>query len=132
MNLTAPASNSSLAHPELWQSILEFNLDEPISEYGFSTRLADENMWTKNFTQEAILEYKKFMYLAAISDAMVSPSEIVDKVWHEHLVFTQSYQELCNLIGKQIQHVPSTQNKADQQKFIQAKKRTNGRRAFVC
>jgi hypothetical protein len=64
------------------------------------------------------------MYLAATSDFMVSPSEIVDKVWHQHLVFTQSYKEFCNIIGKQIHHIPSTHNRAEFEKFNQAKERT--------
>ncbi len=107
-----------------WQNVLAYDLDKPVSEYGFSTRLAKENFWTKNFTQSAIVEYKKFMYLAATSDLMVSPSEIVDIVWHQHLVFTQSYQDFCALLGKPIQHVPSTHNKVDFEKFRAAKERT--------
>jgi uncharacterized protein (TIGR04222 family) len=107
-----------------WQSVLAYDLDKPTSEYGFSTRLAKENYWTKKFTESAIIEYKKFMYLAATSDLMVSPSEIVDIVWHQHLVFTQSYQEFCNILGKPIQHVPSTHNKVDFEKFKAAKERT--------
>jgi hypothetical protein len=109
---------------EPWTKILQFDLDSPMSEYGFSTRLANENYWTKEFTRKAIVEYKKFMYLAATSDFMVSPSEIVDQVWHEHLIFTQSYTDFCRLLGKTIQHVPSTHNKDEFEKFMQAKERT--------
>jgi hypothetical protein len=109
---------------DLWQKILKFDFDNPPSEYGFSIRLANENFWTKSFTEKAIVEYKKFMYLAATSDLMVSPSEIIDVVWHQHLIFTQSYQDFCALVGKQIQHIPSTHNKSDFQKFKQAKERT--------
>ena len=95
----------------LWNKILEFDLDQPAGEYGFSIRLANENYWTKNFTAQAIIEYKKFMYLAAVSEFMVAPSGVVDTVWHQHLIFTQSYQDFCNILGKQIQHVPSTHTK---------------------
>ena len=109
---------------ELWTKISEYNFDDPMTEYGFSTRLANENFWTKDFTGKAIIEYKKFMYLAGISDLMVSPSEIIDVVWHQHLIFTQSYTEFCNILGKTIQHVPSTHNKEEAEKFRQAKERT--------
>ncbi|NNV57141.1 glycine-rich domain-containing protein [Limnovirga soli] len=109
---------------ELWEKILSFDFDNPPSEYGFSTRLANENFWTKDFTELAILEYKKFMYLATTSEFMVSPSEIVDTVWHQHLIFTQSYQDFCILIGKTIQHIPSTHNKEEYEKFKLAKERT--------
>src|SRR5688500_7141329 len=108
----------------LWNRLLAFDLDAPMSEYGFSTRLARENYWTKNFTAKAILEYKKFMYLAATSDLMVSPSEVIDVVWHQHLTFTQSYAEFCAILGKQVQHVPSTRRKEDFEKFRSAKERT--------
>lgn len=108
----------------LWNKIREFDLDAPFSEYGFSTRLADENYWTKYFTVKAIVEYKKFMYLAVTSELMVSPSEIIDTVWHQHLIYTQSYSDFCDLIGKNVQHIPSTHNKVDAEKFRLAKERT--------
>lgn len=109
---------------ELWNKILQFDFDNSLAAYGFSTRLENENLWTKNFTEQAILEYKKFMYLAATSNLMVSPSEIVDIVWHQHLIFTQSYQDFCDLIGKQVHHVPSTHNKDENEKFKEAKEWT--------
>jgi hypothetical protein len=108
----------------LWKSIQQFDFAHPPGEYSFSIRLANENKWTKDFTEKAILEYKKFMYLAAISDVMVSPSAIVDTVWHQHLIFTQSYQDFCTLIGKEVQHVPSIYQKDQADQFSQAKERT--------
>jgi hypothetical protein len=108
----------------LWEQVLQFDFDIPFSEYGFSTRLANENKWTKSFTSLAIVEYKKFMYLAATSGYMVSPSEIVDIVWHQHLIFSQSYQDFCVLLGKQIQHIPSTHSKHEADKFKEASERT--------
>jgi hypothetical protein len=108
----------------LWDKIEAFDFNHPVSEYGFSIRLANENYWTKQFTEAAILEYRKFMYLAATSDLMVSPSEIVDTVWHQHLIFTQSYAEFCGILEKQVQHIPSTHNRSEFEKF-QAGQRKN-------
>jgi uncharacterized protein (TIGR04222 family) len=109
----------------LWNEVVAYDFDHPLSEYSFSVRLAKENFWTHAFTAKTIVEYKKFMYLAATVDAMVSPSEIVDVVWHQHLVFTQSYTDFCRLLGKTIQHIPSTHNRQDAARFKQAKERTN-------
>jgi hypothetical protein len=113
-----------MINKDLWAKIEQFDFDQTPSEYDFTLRLAHENYWTQNFTKQVILEYKKFMYLAAVSDMMVSPSEIVDTVWHQHLIFTKSYSEFCTILGKQIQHIPSTHNKKDLQKFKIAKERT--------
>jgi len=107
-----------------WTQVLDFDLDFPHSEYGFSTRLAHENHWTIQFTQAALHEYKKFMYLAATADEMVSPSAIVDIVWHQHLLFTQSYTDFCRLLGKKIEHIPSTHNRAEAEQFKIAAGRT--------
>lgn len=109
---------------QLWNLVLDFDLDKPMSEYGFSTRLAHENHWPASFTQEAILEYKKFMYLAATAGTMVSPSEIVDVVWHQHLLFTQSYEDFCKVLGKKIAHVPSTHDRSQAEIFRKAKSDT--------
>ncbi|MEO6524497.1 MAG: hypothetical protein ABIN91_22625 [Mucilaginibacter sp.] len=108
----------------LWDKVVNFNIDGVVSEYCFTTRLENENYWTANFAAAAILEYKKFMYLAAVSDGMVSPSEIVDIVWHQHLVFTKSYDEFGELLGKKIQHIPSTHHKSEFSKFKLAGDRT--------
>ena len=110
---------------ELWQKILEFDFDSSGGDYPFTLRLAAENAWTDYFTQQALLEYRKFMYLAATANAMVCPSEIVDIVWHQHLIFTQSYKEFCILMGKEIQHIPSTRSKTEAATFIDGAMRTS-------
>lgn len=109
---------------ELWKKIEEYSLDEAGAEYSFSVRLAHENKWTLYFTKQAIIEYKKFMYLAAISEQMVSPSPIVDVVWHQHLIYTKSYNEFAKILNKKIEHIPSTHNSDLQYKFVQAKAHT--------
>lgn len=109
----------------IWTNISQFDFDQPLSEYGFSTRLAYENGWSLHFTKRAIAEYKKFMFLAGTSTEMVSPSPIVDIVWHQHLIFTQSYKHFCDILGKQIEHVPSLHNYAEKTKFEIAIDRTH-------
>lgn len=109
---------------KLWSSITDFDLHQYDQEYGFAARLMKEQNWTCYFTEKAILEYKKFMYLAAVSSQMVSPSEIVDLVWHQHLIFTQSYNDFCKILGKRIEHIPSTGNRKQQGQFDAARRFT--------
>ena len=108
----------------LWEAIRRFSFDETIEEYGFETRLAYENKWTHHVTKQAIEEYKKFMFLASISNQMVSPSEIVDRVWHQHLIFSKSYERLCQIAGRKIEHIPSTHNPHNHSVFNTAKEHT--------
>jgi len=109
----------------LWQRILDFNLEHREDDYGFALRLAKENFWTQHFTAKAILEYRKFMYMAATSNFMVSPSPVIDDVWHQHLIHSQSYNEFCKLLGKRIEHIPSTRSDVDRHRFEQAKQKTH-------
>lgn len=108
----------------LWSKVEAFDFDRDSGVYPFSVRLQHENVWTRNFTILAILEYKKFMLLAAISEQMVSPSEVIDVVWHQHIVFTKSYQDFCELLGKQIQHIPATGKKGEKAQFETFRQKT--------
>lgn len=103
-----------------WKKIEEFQFEKSPQEYGFQVRLAYENGWTEWMTKQAILEYKKFMYLVSISSEMLSPSYIVDIVWHQHLIYSESYSKLCKILGKEVKHIPSTHDFEEQSSFVEA------------
>ncbi|MEM9510757.1 MAG: hypothetical protein AAGA16_24325, partial [Cyanobacteria bacterium P01_E01_bin.35] len=77
--------------------------------FPFSAKLSWEYRWTGIFTYRAIQEYKKFIFLAMVADHTVSPSTIVDRVWHLHLLYTHSYwDEFCGkVLRKPLHHNPS-------------------------
>lgn len=102
---------------DLWDRISSFPMDNPKAELKFSDRLAYLNGWTAEYAQQAINEYLKFIFLCAVSKQMVTPSLAVDSVWHLHLLYTRSYQELCNIAGRFIHHEPSTGGEAETKKF---------------
>lgn len=95
---------------QLRQRIEAYTLDAPDSTYPFSAKLADEQAWPADFTQRAIAEYRRFVFLAIAAGHPVSPSPIVDAVWHVHLLYTKAYwQEFCpNVLGRDLHHSPST------------------------
>ena len=102
-------SRSSYPDPaKLIKRMGNFSIDNPESLRTFNRTLASEQRWSSQFTGRAIEEYKRFMILAAISDKEVTPSEIVDQVWHKHLQYSSNYrEELCGrVLGKVIDHNP--------------------------
>lgn len=109
----AAASSDSVEAPALrdplYQAISDFSFDRGDEELTFRGRLARENMWTLEFAALACIEYKKFMYLVCTSDEMLTPSEAVDAVWHQHLVYSESYWiEFCGgVLKRQIHHHPT-------------------------
>jgi len=102
----------------VWKKLQAFELDAPDSSLTFSMRLARENAWSKAYTQRAIEEYKRFLFMCCVSDHPVSPSHVVDEVWHFHLTYTKSYWiDLCqNTLGKSIHHTPTKGGNSERQK----------------
>ncbi|MBP2617326.1 glycine-rich domain-containing protein [Chryseobacterium jejuense] len=98
-----------LKDESLWNRIQGFSLDASDAEFPFSKKLAKEENWSLDFTIKAIEEYKKFVYLCCILPSGASPSEIVDKVWHLHLIYTQNYWEVfCpDILKRPLHHHPS-------------------------
>ena len=92
------------------EKILSFAIQVDGDSSIFTSKLMSDNGWSKSFALSAVVEYKKFLYLLYASNERLSPSKVIDKVWHCHLTFTHSYwHELCrDLLGKDIHHVPSS------------------------
>ncbi len=97
------------SNSDLWQRIQGFEIDNPSDELPFSSRLARENGWSREKALEAIDEYRKFIYLICVSASPLTPSEVVDQVWHLHLVYTRSYwKDFCEgVLGRPIHHEPT-------------------------
>ncbi|WBV59310.1 hypothetical protein PFY12_09585 [Chryseobacterium camelliae] len=107
-----------LQNDPLWNRLQGFSLDNPNVDFPFSKKLAKEENWTIGFTKKAIEEYKKFVYLCCILPNGASPSEIVDKVWHMHLIYTQSYwEEFCpTILQRNLHHYPSKGGLSEKEK----------------
>lgn len=104
------------------ERILAFRVDDDRSDLSFLKRLAIENGWSHEFATEAFEEYKRFLVLCHESGTMVTPSDVVDEVWHLHLSYTRSYWiELCrDTIGRDLHHDPTVGGAAEDAKFREA------------
>ncbi|MCF6311177.1 MAG: hypothetical protein L3J39_01880 [Verrucomicrobiales bacterium] len=105
----------------LYERIVNFVIDDEGSALSFADRLASENGWTAEFAQRAILEYKKFIFLAMEAGHAVTPSDEVDQVWHLHLTYSKSYWDrFCNeVLQRPLHHCPTTGGGTEQEKFRQ-------------
>lgn len=75
----------------------------------FSQRLARENDWTLQHARRCIDEYRRFLFLAARAGHPITPSDAVDQVWHQHLVYTENYwTDLCgDVLPSPLHHGPT-------------------------
>lgn len=115
-----PATSHRTAPPaDLWTRLEAFDLDATGASLPFSQRLARDNGWSPAFARRVVLEYKRFLYLAATCGHPVTPSDEVDQAWHLHLVYTRSYwDELCGqVLGFALHHGPTKGGAAEGHKF---------------
>lgn len=93
----------------LWKRISEYQIDQSDASLPFSRKLGQTEGWTRRFCLLAIEEYKRFIYLCCVSKNGASPSMIVDKVWHMHLLYTTEYwKEFCpKILERELHHFPS-------------------------
>lgn len=112
-------NHQAMTAPNLWKQIRDFEFDSGNVQFSFLQRLARENNWSINYTRRVLLEYKKFIYLCAVSKQPITPSDAVDQAWHLHLTYTQSYwEELCQkTLKRNLHHHPTKGGKSEQEKF---------------
>ncbi|MEI8281509.1 MAG: TIGR04222 domain-containing membrane protein, partial [Armatimonadota bacterium] len=103
----------------LLKRLADFRLDDPESSFPFSAKLAKEQGWSPTFTTRAIEEYKRFCYLAVVAGHPVSPSEVVDEVWHLHLTYSANYWKVfCpEVLQMPFHHHPSKGGMEERAKF---------------
>lgn len=94
----------------LWRALAAMRITPADAALGFTTRLAHEQAWTAAYAEAVVEEYRRFLYLAAISEEPVTPSDHVDQAWHLHLTYSRHYWDiLCGTILKRpLHHDPST------------------------
>jgi len=77
------------------------------STRAFADKLARKLGWSTSFSLRGIDEYRKFVYLGLIADFPVTPPKVIDRVWHEHLLFSRGYREFCaSVLRREFDHHP--------------------------
>jgi hypothetical protein len=98
---------SNLVPIHLTDRVAEMFGGKDASTKAFAHKLSRKLGWPAEFALRAIAEYKKFVFLGVVSTENVTPSKVIDQVWHEHQLFTKAYREFCNeVIDKEFDHTP--------------------------
>jgi hypothetical protein len=105
---------------ELWARI-EGHDFEPSQPLNFTARLARDRGWTLDGARAAIDAYRRFCFLAAVSPSPVTPSEAVDEVWHQHLIYSRDYWDAwCGqALRKPLHHDPTPGGSDAQRRYRQ-------------
>lgn len=70
--------------------------------------LETQENWADDYALRTIEEYRRFVYLSRISETHVTPSVVVDKVWHAHMADSEDYFERFSkpMFGEILHHEP--------------------------
>ncbi|GJE25713.1 TIGR04222 domain-containing membrane protein [Methylobacterium organophilum] len=103
----------------LWQRIEAHPFERADQALDFTERLARDRGWTREAARGAVAEYRRFCFLAMVSDTPVTPSEEVDEVWHQHLTYSRDYWDVwCgSVLGRRLHHDPTAGGAAEQARF---------------
>lgn len=110
----------------LWIRIENFDIDGERVAVPFEVKLAKGNGWSRGFAKRAIEEYRRFVFLAMVAGHPVTPSKIVDEVWHLHLTYTRSYWDrmVNEVLGRPLHHEPSKGGRPEDSKHADQYART--------
>lgn len=78
---------------ERWRRIESHPVGGAEGAEAFVARLAREQAWSLNRARAALIEYRRFVFLACEAGHEATPSAAIDAVWHLHLLFTRDYWE---------------------------------------
>lgn len=108
-----------LDRPALRAALSDMPIPPPEAETSFEAALARRQGWSLGFAERVAFEYRRFLYLAATTDGELTPSKIVDEVWHLHLTFGRHYRQvLCDrILGRTFEHLPGTGDPEEEPRF---------------
>lgn len=105
----APADTAGWtdAQRALWQRLCDYRFDDDDSNE-FLTRVATTSLLALSEARAALDEYRRFCFLAVTVAHAVTPSQLVDEVWHTHIVDTRRYERFrTEVLQYDLHHVPS-------------------------
>lgn len=107
------ASQTVLTQPALFSS--EFISDAPI----LLAKLEKNLSISSAEALRSVTEVAKFLSLCAASNETLTPSKLVDDVWHEMILFTRSYQSICTrYLGRFVHHQPSNNSEQEENQYL--------------
>ena len=97
-----------MQNPDLWTHLKSHPLIAPAHQETFIAKLMRSESWSRRKAEQAVEEYRRFLYLTQVMESEPTPSGPVDAVWHLHMTYTRDYWDrLCkSVLGRKLHHNP--------------------------
>lgn len=104
-----------LTDPDLWSRIRDYDLPHRVEwDAGasrprrcrtFADNLRKLGDWTDESAARLVMEYRRFLYLKALDDELLTPPQCIDDAWHLHMAPDLDFDDrFCTQIGRKITH----------------------------
>lgn len=108
------------AQRALWQRLQGYRFGQDDAAFAaFVRRVAKQAQCSTVQAQALVEEYRRFCFLACTDAHDVTPSPLVDQVWHTHLTDTREYwQQFCpHVLQTTLHHQPGRGDAGEQARF---------------
>lgn len=105
----------TMTNDEIDQISKEFISDNPL----ILLKLKNEcDIAEPQEAMRGVSEVVKFLYLCSTGSSALTPSNQVDQIWHQLILFTRAYGRLCkDHFGEFIHHQPSDDREQDRNQY---------------
>ncbi|MEH6415799.1 TIGR04222 domain-containing membrane protein [Pseudomonas sp. CGJS7] len=114
MNDSVESAQWTEAQHALWQRLRDYRFGGE-NPRPFLDRIAHVGQSSRETAETALEEYRRFCFLAVEAGHEVTPSEVIDKVWHAHMTDTRDYWlRFCpQVLKRDLHHAPSLGGQAE-------------------
>lgn len=115
------AAEWTAAQAALWERLRDYDFGGREAMGVFVARVAHACRCAREQALAAIDEYRRFCFLAVHAGLAVTPSRIIDHVWHAHMTDTREYWDrFCtNVLQRPLHHTPSRGGLAEAERHRQ-------------
>ncbi|MGY4892163.1 UNVERIFIED_CONTAM: TIGR04222 domain-containing membrane protein [Xanthomonas axonopodis] len=108
------------AQRALWQRLQGYRFGQDEAAFAaFVRRVAKQAQCSTEQAQALVEEYRRFCFLACTDTVEVTPSPLVDQVWHTHLTDTREcWQQFCpHVLQTTLHHQPGRGDAGEEARF---------------
>ena len=82
------------------------------------SKISENCKLPRQLIPSALTEVVRFLHLCGFSQEILTPSILVDNIWHEFILCTKAYENFCDLnFGRLIHHYPGGSRQDNLQRF---------------
>lgn len=114
----------AIGNPDLWQKIADWPLPMVPAllegDKSFQDRLQEVGNWSAEDTAAVLREYRRFLYIKAVTGETLTPPKAVDTAWHLHVEQVSDWTAFQAATGRSVPHLTGLIWPANKEAYLRA------------